>query len=184
MIDGTPAERALELLKEGNRIFTDTGTYGGDVSPERRIDRARHGQHPYAAIVTCSDSRVIPEIIFNTGIGDIFVMRSAGNIVDNCTLESVEYAVGHLHCNLVVVMGHTECGAIAEAMRANRHHHALDLIRDICSCIGCERDPTKASCMNVGNSVGRIERYIGGRYPAKVVGALYDVRTGVVDFNV
>ena len=90
---GMPAGQALERLKEGNRRFLVSEKGSGDVSPSRRRETEELGQHPYAVVVTCSDSRVVPESIFSAGIGDLFVIRSAGNIVDGCTLGSIEYAV-------------------------------------------------------------------------------------------
>ena len=76
------------------------------------------GQSPYAIIVTCSDSRVIPENIFSAGIGELFVIRLAGNIIDDHQLGSIEYAAGHLGCRLVVVLGHTHCGAVDAAINS------------------------------------------------------------------
>ena len=80
------AEDALSKLREGNRRFVSGKGYGGDVSDAVRIRTAEEGQRPYAAVVTCSDSRVIPEAVFDAGIGELFVIRSAGNVVDGCTL--------------------------------------------------------------------------------------------------
>lgn len=74
------------------------------------------GQHPAAAILTCSDSRVPPEILFDQGLGDLFVVRSAGNVLDDAVLGSIEYAVAHLGTRLVIVLGHTNCGAVRAAM--------------------------------------------------------------------
>ena len=93
---GMPAGQALERLKEGHRRFLVSEKGSGDVSPSRRRETEELGQHPYAVVVTCSDSRVVPESIFSAGIGDLFVIRSAGNIVDGCTLGSIEYAVEHI----------------------------------------------------------------------------------------
>ena len=160
-----------------------SGSYSGDYSDDRRSLTAEGGQHPYAAIVTCSDSRVIPEIVFSAGIGDLFIIRSAGNVVDGCTLGSLEYAVGHMGCKLVVVMGHTSCGAIAEAIKDFHEGHSSEIINDIRAGIGREEDPTKASCLNILNSVHIIEEDLGERHDVKVIGALYDIRTGVVDFD-
>lgn len=76
---------------------------------------SKNGQKPYAVIVSCSDSRVIPECIFSAGIGDLFVIRVAGNVIDKYQLGSIEYAAEHLCCKLVVVLGHTQCGAVGAA---------------------------------------------------------------------
>ena len=176
------SEEAVLRLKEGNSRYV-SGTYSGDVSKQRRVLTAEEGQHPYAAIVTCSDSRVIPEIIFSAGIGELFVIRSAGNVVDGCTLGSLEYVVGHMGCKLVVVMGHTSCGAIAEAIKDFHEGHSIEIINDIRAGIGDEDEPVKASCLNIINSVRLIKEDIGERHDVKVIGALYDIVTGVVDFD-
>ena len=104
-------------LTEGNTRFIK-----GDPEP-RPMDRYRRaelakGQHPFAAILTCSDSRVPPELIFNQGLGDLFVVRVAGNIADAAVLGSLEYAAEHLGVTLVVVMGHSGCGAVQSALEA------------------------------------------------------------------
>ncbi len=177
-----PADEALIRLKEGNARFVDAGAYSGDISLDRRMSCAEHGQHPYAVIVTCSDSRVIPEIVFDAGIGDLFIIRSAGNVVDGCTLGSIEYAVGHMGCDLVVVMGHTSCGAIAEALKGFHEGHSIEIIEDICCGIGDEKDPFKASCLNVRNSVRLISEDIGDRHDVGIIGAMYHIDTGIVDF--
>ena len=174
------AEESLKRLIEGNGRFLSAGP-AGDVSPERRMYTAQNGQHPYAAIVTCSDSRVIPEIIFSAGIGDLFVIRSAGNVVDGCTLGSLEYAVGHMGVPLVVVMGHTSCGAIAEAVKGLHERHSIEIIEDIRSGIGDETEPTKASILNVKNSARLISEDMSD-LDVRVVGALYDIVSGKVEF--
>ena len=178
-----PAEKALERLRKGNSQYSESGRYGGDISETVRIRTAEEGQRPYAAIVTCSDSRVIPEAVFSAGIGELFVIRSAGNVVDGCTLGSLEYAVGHMGVALVVVMGHTSCGAIAEALKGFHEGHAIEIIDDIRAGIGNEKDPLTASKKNVENSVRLIAEDLGQRHGVKVVGALYDIRSGKVEFG-
>jgi carbonic anhydrase len=110
----TPAA-ALERLKEGNARFAADRPAAKDQGTKRRAELAR-GQRPFAVIITCSDSRVPPETIFDQGLGDLFVIRLAGNVVDTAAVGSVEYAVGHLHVPLVVVLGHEECGAVQAAL--------------------------------------------------------------------
>jgi len=182
--DGVSADEALERLKEGNRRFVSSKGFSGDISPDKRSFLAENGQHPFVAVVTCSDSRVVPEVIFDAGLGDLFVIRSAGNVVDGCTLGSLEYAVGHMGCNLVLVLGHTSCGAIAEAIRGFHEGHSIEIINDIISGIGSEKDPTRASVLNVENSVRLIREDLGKRHGVKVIGALYDIRTGSVEFDI
>lgn len=173
------AEDALEILKKGNSDYVKC-PHIGNISQERRAFTSEFGQHPYAAIVTCSDSRVIPEAIFSAGIGDLFVIRSAGNTVDRFILDSLEYAVGHLGCNLIVVMGHTDCGAISAAM-SHTVGHVISIIEDIRSFIGGEEDPYQAELKNIKASVNRIRRDMV-RENLVVEGAHYHIDTGVVDF--
>lgn len=110
----TPDE-ALALLKQGNARFSRTAMATWDLSHMRRQALAA-GQQPFAVIVCCSDSRVPPELIFDQGLGNIFVVRIAGNVIDPVVLGSVEYAVEHLHSPLVVVLGHQKCGAVHAAV--------------------------------------------------------------------
>jgi carbonic anhydrase len=106
----SPAE-AKRLLDDGNARFVSGSVLAKDISQARR-DELAQGQKPFAVIVTCSDSRVPPEVLFDQALGDVFVVRVAGNVVDPVALGSVEYAVEHLGSPLVVVMGHTKCGAV------------------------------------------------------------------------
>ena len=178
---GMPADEALRLLEEGNERYL-SDNYSADYSSKRRLETAESGQHPYAVILTCSDSRVIPELIFSSGIGDLFVIRAAGNVVDNCTADSLIYAVEHLGCRLVVVLGHTVCGAVREALHYSGDH-PLDTINLIRAAIGGETDPLQASVLNVRNSVKSINQLFDEK-DVKIVGAMYDIRTGVVDFDI
>ena len=178
------ADEALERLKDGNERYVSSCEYHGNICQMRREDLAENGQHPFAVVISCSDSRVMPEIIFDAGLGELFVIRSAGNVVDGCTLGSIEYAVGHMGVNLVVVLGHTNCGAIAEAIKGLHEGHSIEIINDIIDGIGHEQDPLKASCLNIRNSVRLIKEDLGERLDMKVVGALYNIRSGTVDFDI
>ena len=110
------AAEAIQKLKEGNARYLDASSNPGDISKLIRKKTCEEGQSPYAIVVTCSDSRVIPESIFSAGIGELFVIRVAGNVIDNHQLGSIEYAADHLGTNLVVVLGHTHCGAVGAAI--------------------------------------------------------------------
>jgi carbonic anhydrase len=117
---GKPAAAAQSpgaLLMEGNARYVSGKATHPNQSAERRTEEAST-QHPFAVVVSCSDSRVSPEIVFDQGIGDLFVVRTAGNRLDDLILASVEYAVDHLHCPLVVVLGHERCGAVSAALDA------------------------------------------------------------------
>jgi carbonic anhydrase len=106
---------ALKLLKEGNARFTAGKQTAKNIGAKARAALAK-GQHPFAVILTCADSRVAPELVFDQGLGDLFVLRVAGNIADPFVLGSIEYAVEHLHTPLIVVLGHESCGAVAAAL--------------------------------------------------------------------
>jgi carbonic anhydrase len=108
-----PAE-AISKLKEGNGRYTSGSLQHPGQSTERRTELAKT-QHPYAAIVSCSDSRVPPEIVFDQGLGDLFVVRVAGNVINDEGLGSIEYTVDHLGTRLILVLGHQRCGAVDAA---------------------------------------------------------------------
>lgn len=107
-------DEALALLKAGNAAFLSGDSRLGHVTAHD-LDALQGGQYPIATIVGCADSRTPPTILFNQGLGRLFIIRVAGNTVDRRGLASIVYAVKHLHCPLIVVMGHTGCGAVAAA---------------------------------------------------------------------
>ncbi len=109
---GPSAEKVLKDLAAGNARYVAGKLHHANQTPARRAEVVR-GQHPKAIVLGCSDSRVPPELLFDQGIGDLFVVRVAGNVAATDTLGSVEYAAGHLGTPLVVVLGHTGCGAVA-----------------------------------------------------------------------
>ncbi|MEO1236606.1 MAG: carbonic anhydrase [Planctomycetota bacterium] len=111
------AHQSLDKLKEGNARFVAGELQHPNLSAERREELAK-GQSPYAVIVSCSDSRVPPELVFDAGPGDLFVIRVAGNVVGDDAMASIEYAVAVLGSPLVVVMGHESCGAVDAAVKA------------------------------------------------------------------
>ena len=180
------AEAALARLREGNAEYAERGLYTGNVSPEIRHDLKEHGQHPYACIITCSDSRVVPESAFSASLGQLFVIRIAGNVIDEYVLGSVEYAAEHLGTPLVVVLGHTECGAVAAALGQPDDTHVGALVSEIQDAIGSERDPDYACHLNVQHSVDRIRNEISLSGAAgkrvRIIGAVYNIESGKVDF--
>ena len=181
------AIKAVEKLKEGNEKYLETLNGMGDVSKESRMRTYLHGQHPYAIVVTCSDSRVIPESIFSAGIGDLFVIRLAGNVIDDHQLGSIEYAAGHLGCRLIVVLGHTHCGAVDAAMNSDPEGYIKFITDEIKRAIGDEKDERKACEKNVWQSIQMIEHsleihHIEDEIGLRVVGAMYDIETGKVEF--
>ncbi|RJQ53232.1 MAG: carbonic anhydrase [Actinobacteria bacterium] len=108
-------KRAKELLIQGNERFVRGEVTEKEIGSGRRKELVE-GQKPFACVVTCSDSRVPPELVFDVGLGDIFVVRVAGNVVDETALGSIEYAAEHLEVPLIVVMGHSGCGAVKAAV--------------------------------------------------------------------
>ena len=177
------ASAALDRLKAGNKIYLNAKTGSGDISPEIRSDTSKNGQKPYAVIVGCSDSRVIPEYIFSAGLGELFVVRVAGNVIDNHQLGSIEYAAEHLGCKLVVVLGHTQCGAVGAATAKNGGYVGF-ITDEIRRAIGEERDAVKASVLNIKQSVSKIKNLLKDIQGLEIVGALYHTDSGVVDFGI
>ncbi len=182
-------QKVLEHLKKGNETYVNGSRQLGDVSAQIRLKTATDGQHPYAIVITCSDSRVIPETIFSAGIGELFVIRVAGNVLDNHQLGSIEYAFSHLDANLIVMLGHTHCGAIG----ASLHSHGGDdmyikyIIDDIMEAVGDETDDHEATVLNVKHGVKMIVDAFEDHPELEhkdldVVGAVYDIETGVVQW--
>lgn len=180
------ASEALEKLAAGNKEYVRTGKYGGDVSAQIREQTVRDGQFPYAVILCCSDSREIPEAVFSAGIGDLFVIRVAGNVVGDHELGSIEYAAGHLGTKLIVVLGHDHCGAVGAALHNEASGKISTLTSEIIKAIGDEKDEVKASCLNVQNSVAVIREDPEVKHleenGLKVMGALYHLESGEVEF--
>jgi len=110
----TGGDEALTKLMDGNKNFVSGALSAKNVGDEARKELTK-GQHPFATILTCSDSRVPPELIFDRGLGEIFIVRTAGNVVDPIAIGSIEYGVEHLHTPLLVIMGHQFCGAVKAA---------------------------------------------------------------------
>ena len=183
-----PAETALQMLKDGNQKYLNAAKGSGDISLDKRIDTLNYGQKPYAVIVTCSDSRVIPEYIFSSDIGDLFVIRVAGNVMDDHQLGSIEYAAEHLGIRLIVVLGHDHCGAVDAAINHDPEGYIKFITDEIKQAIGNETDDYKACCLNVKRSVSIIEDSIEIQYEEenglKVVGALYRLESGSVEFEI
>jgi carbonic anhydrase len=177
-------QRALKYLEDGNRRFVDGKIIRRDADAEDRMI-LKGGQKPFAVIVTCSDSRVSPEIYFDLKLGDIFVIRNAGNIADMTTLGSLEYAVEHLKVPLVVVVGHSSCGAVNGAFTGGEFPENLQSIIDaIAPAIDSSGDLDEAIHRNVDHAVelirsNEIVRHMG----AVVMGAHYDIETGEVSFQ-
>ncbi len=198
------APQALERLRAGNRRFvTDTRSHESIASEARRRELA-NGQEPFAIILGCADSRVPAEIVFDQGLGDLFVIRVAGNIVAPSQIGSVEFAAERYGTRLVVVLGHSRCGAVlatldelrrpsesqsrnlrsivdrvrpsVEALLATEHRHDPDaLVR------AAVRANVRVSAGQLRHGSDVLEQLIQ-RHGLAVVGAEYSLETGVVDF--
>jgi carbonic anhydrase len=197
-LEEVPTENLLDVLLEGNERFSEDHP----LHPDQTLDRLRDlsvGQHPVAAIVSCSDSRVPPELIFDQGLGDLFVIRNAGNIVGDYEIGSLEYAIEHLEVPLVIILGHTKCGAIGAFVDHDHDHshHYSEYIQKIIDFIDAEEEEKalprdlpdfyeKAIEANVmhgihelKNKVPLVNELIEAK-KLRVVGAIYDVDTGKV----
>ena len=184
-------EQAIAKLKAGNERFVN------DKSEVTNVDSATRktleaGQHPFATVVACSDSRVTPTTVFNQGLGQIFDVRLAGDVVDDSALGSIEYAVDHLHTPVVVVMGHEKCGAVTAAYDQvvkgeQAHGHIEDLVDEIKPAIskdGTVDDAIRKNVVNVVNEIKAdpIVAQAIKEGKVQVVGAYYDLE-GHVTFS-
>lgn len=175
----------IDRLVEGNRRYLAAQRPEGDVSPARRLQTSEEGQHPQAIVICCSDSRVVPEHIFSAGIGELFVIRVAGNVLDRHQLGSIEYAAAHLHCRLVLVLGHTGCGAVGAALSGGGEGTIAYITDEILRAIGDERDPDRACRLNVLHAVDVIRSAFSAHpeIPSgelDVRGAVYNIRDGSI----
>jgi carbonic anhydrase len=186
-----PADEVLTRLKAGNERFATSKVSAGKPVAERRAETAQ-AQHPFALIVGCADSRTAPEIIFDQNIGDLFVVRTAGNQVDDCALGSIEYAVEHLGVRLIVVLGHERCGAVTAALAGNSAPgHINSLVRDIQPAVsaskGKEGDAlANAIYENDAEVAGKIRKQAQlGELASqvKIVEGYYDLDTGKVQWT-
>lgn len=189
-----PSTTALAQLVAGNQRFV----HGKSKHPRqthKRILETQDHQHPFAVVVTCSDSRVSPEIIFDEGIGDLFVIRTAGNLMSDLELGSIEYAVEHLGATLVVVLGHTECGAVKAFLEGGEcQGHIKQIVESLAGEVEEQQvlrfeGKDLRACIegNILHGVTQIEhdepvlveRISHGKL--EVVPMLYDVHTGYVE---
>ena len=192
IVTGMGADEALARLKAGNEAFLCEHVNEGDVSLAAVRRLFEEGQAPFACIVTCADSRVVPEHLFMAGLGELFCIRVAGNVVGDMELASCLYAVEHLRTPLIVVLGHTHCGAIETAIEAAGCPQPTDLgavaplVASISAAIGDERDPYAASVANVRAGVRALVEDAGVaglmRTGLRVCGAIYHTHSGCVEF--
>ncbi|MBR4147356.1 MAG: carbonic anhydrase [Bacteroidales bacterium] len=178
------SQKALELLKEGNARFVS-----GNLAPKDHYDEDRQrlcqGQHPFAVVLCCSDSRVVPEILFDQKLGDLFVIRNAGNVVDEDVLGSIEYAVEHLESPLVVVLGHSSCGAVTATCQGGElPGHIVEIAKRIRPSIDegcCVNDNARRHAERMAQLIKNDP--IVEHTKTKVVAGFYDIATGVVEWQ-
>jgi carbonic anhydrase len=198
------AREALERLRTGNRRFASDTRSGDTLTNQRRRDEVAAGQEPFAIVLGCSDSRVPAEIVFDQGLGDLFVIRVAGNIVASSQVGSVEFAAGRYGTRLVVVLGHSQCGAVLATLeelqqptgnQSRNLRSIVDRVRPSVEALlatPLRHDPEalvrqavraniRVSANHLRHGSEILERAIENE-GLLVVGAEYSLETGVVDF--
>ena len=185
----TPSE-ALEMLMHGNKHFAD-----GEITHLSYITEAKdkmlEKQTPFAVIIGCSDSRVPPELIFDRGLGDLFVVRDAGNVIGPIELDSVEFAVEKLKAPLIMVLGHQNCGAVRAALVGRHHVPELESIYPLIdsglkSCKETAKDVLiNAIYCNVKKGMDTLKKSptiapLLAKNKVKIVGAYFNIETGIV----
>ena len=188
-------KNVIKKLLEGNQRYITGGALHPNQSFEHRIELTK-GQKPIAAILTCADSRVSPEIIFDQGLGDLFVLRVAGNVINDMFIGSLEYAVEHLNVSLLMVLGHSQCGAVDATIKGgNPPGHINSLVQAIKPALDRlkKQSPDWVNIVakeNVKIGVERlrtIDPILTARYDEgdiDIVGAFYDIKTGKVSLTV
>jgi len=185
------ADEALAKLKEGNARYVSDKVSAGKPTAARRAETAQ-SQHPFAIILGCADSRVSPEIIFDQNLGDIFVDRNAGNLVDDHTLGTIEYGVVHLGVRLIVVLGHERCGAVQAAVASDTAPgHVQSLVRDIQPAVQAVKGkPGDQVHLAVAENARLMAEEIRSKAnfgdlakDVKIIPAVYDLDTGKVDWG-
>ena len=186
-----PADQALAQLMEGNQRYVAHKQLHPDESVVRR-KKLESGQDPCALILGCADSRVPPELLFDQGLGDLFVVRVAGNVLDDDILGTIEYAVEHLHTRLIVVLGHEKCGAVTAAVEGgDAPGHLKALVQAIQPSVDATRnDPgdkihncVVANARRVAGQIRLSEPILKEaieKHGVKVVSAIYALDTGKV----
>ena len=186
--DVSSSDEALQILKEGNARFATDKSVLRNINAERR-ESLKNGQNPYAVIVSCSDSRVTPTTVFNAGLGELFDIRLAGNVVDDDALGSIEYAVEHLNTPLIVVMGHQSCGAVTatynEVVKGEKVSGNMEsFVKKITPSVNKNGTIDDAINTNIDMVVKEISEDKGiktliDQGKVKVVGAYYDLNGNV-----
>ncbi|MBI5637762.1 MAG: carbonic anhydrase [Nitrospinae bacterium] len=193
---GPTPDQALAMLKEGNARYMSGKLTSPNVSQARR-DETKGGQHPFASILGCSDSRAPIELVFDRGIGDLFVIRVAGNVSDTDEIGTVEYGAGHLGTPLIVVLGHKKCGAVTAVVKGDKVGGSIpQLVDNIVPAAKRAKDKrlegddlinraiTENVLQSIADMLTRSEeiRHLVASGKVKVVGAVYDLADGKVEW--
>lgn len=189
------SEEVFQRLQNGNNKYVNSKINKSEIGNSIRQDLYKNGQNPYVVILTCADSRVIPENIFYTGPGEMIVARVAGNVVDDYVLGTIEFAVDQKKVPLIVVMGHQDCGAIQGALNGNVKGKLGEIIKSVVPSVEKAKETekgekeifNKAVELNIENSINLIKedeivkKYIDSG-KVKIVGANYSLETGKVEW--
>jgi len=188
---GLAGEQALQRLMEGNDRFVAGQSIHPDQTAERRSALAG-GQSPFAIVLTCSDSRVAPELFFDQGLGDLFVIRNAGNVLDDHVIGSMEYAVEHLHVPLIMIVGHEKCGAVTAAVAGGEvPGHVHSITDDLAPAVELSKNlpgdkvdnAVRANAQRVAEILTHVEPVLKEAVRAgkvQIVAARYDLDTGKI----
>lgn len=184
-------ENVLQRLQEGNDRFV-ADKLDGKLQDSSRRGSLTGGQEPYAIILSCADSRVVPELAFDAGLGELFVVRVAGNIANSSSIASIEYAVAHIGSPVIVVLGHESCGAVTAAVAGGDNGYNLNhLVSHITPAISASAEGAavndvvkKNAAMNAAELVSRssiiTDAVANGK--VKIVPAYYHLGSGKVEY--
>ena len=164
-------------IEQANKDFINI--INNDISLKERRDELVNGQHPEVLVITCSDSRVVPELIFNCSLGDIFVIRTAGNVINEGELATVEYAIEHLKVKRIIVLGHTHCGAVHASIHNEKGRYLDTILKRIQYNIGNICDELEASKINASKEALFIKEKFP-EYQGIIEYKIYDIETSVV----
>lgn len=199
-LEAPSADEAIRRLMEGNKRFVRGESKHPHEAVDYRASLAK-AQHPFATILACSDSRVTPVLIFDQGVGDLFVIRVAGNVIDEDVTGSIEYAVDHCGTHLVLVMGHKGCGAVTAAYHAyvandlpKREPHEIEsllsriepALEDLDDSLSVDKQIEQGVYKNVELAIKRLSRVPDVRNAIEsgrviIQGAIYDLKTGSIE---
>ena len=164
-------------IEQGNKDFINK--INNDINLKNKRDELIKGQHPEVLVITCSDSRVIPEMIFNASLGELFVIRTAGNVINDGELATVEYAIEHLKVKRIIVLGHTHCGAVHATIKGEKGRYMDPILNRIKGNIGEISDELEASKINAIKEAAYIkERF--PEYQGIIETKIYDIETSIV----